>query len=113
MIVFERNQWEPGETYYFRSTVGSTPICHVARAKMGWELTFYRGAANPGPYPYASFEAAKRHVMRYLIPRERSLTGPKNAWSAGGAKCDHLAQIGDGPARQTRHPRRARRRSSL
>lgn len=109
MIVYEQNLWEPVETYYFRSSVGKTPICQVARCENGWELLFYRGASNLGPYGYGSFEKAKTHIVRYLIPREASLTGPLNSWSEGGAKCDHLLQAFDRPVRQTYHPRRARR----
>jgi hypothetical protein len=31
-IVYERNQWEPGQIYYFRTRSGKTPICQVALA---------------------------------------------------------------------------------
>lgn len=108
MIVYEQNLWESGETYYFRSSMGKTPICRVARCDDGWELLFYRGAANPGPYRYRTFEKAKAHVIRYLRGREDQLSGEHAVW----ARADHGVQ--EGQARSiapltTTHPRRARK----
>lgn len=109
MIVYERNQWEPVERYYFRSTRGLTPICELARKGEGWEVLFYRGATRPGPHSYASFDHAKAHIMRYLASREELLCGEKAVWAGVNASCNP----GPVPNIQTRHPRRARRRSPL
>lgn len=77
-IVYEHLQWE-GEVYYFRSTEGKTPICKVYRKGDGWEVLFYRGPENLGPYPYDLFERAKNHLIRYLVPREKELMGEPNS----------------------------------
>jgi len=109
MIVYERNDWEPVERYYFRSTRGLTPICELARQGDGWEVLFYRGASRPGPHPYASFDHAKAHIMRFLATREDELRGPEAVWATANAN-PTATPAGN---LQTRHPRRARRRSSL
>ncbi|ULU25276.1 hypothetical protein [Dyella terrae] len=74
-IYYERRLWEDAEAYLFCSTFDYRPICVVAKIGDGWELRFLRGSSNPGPFPYASFEKAKRHVFRYVEPRERRITG--------------------------------------
>lgn len=107
MIIYERNLWEPVEKYYFRSSSGLTPICELSRKSDGWEVLFYRGAEHPGPHSYDSFDRAKAHIVRYLEPREDSLCGEKAVWA--GVNANNTAT----PNIQTRHPRRARRRSSL
>ena len=107
MIVYERNLWEPVETYYFRSSNGLNPICELSLKGDSWEVLFYHGATHPGPHPYESFDHAKAHIMRYLAPREALLCGEKAVWAGVNANDTAISNI------QTRHPRRARRRSSL
>ena len=72
-IIIERNEWEPEERYYFRSYYGAKPICELTRKGDHWEVLFYRGATHPGPHPYDSFDRAKAHILRYIIPREGTL----------------------------------------
>ncbi len=105
-IVYERNQWESEEVYYFRSSYGKTHICQVARSGDGWDVLFYRGATNPGPHHYRDFEKAKSHLMRYLGPREQEFCGEVAIFGAANAA------ESTGPRRNqplaTTHPRRRR-----
>jgi hypothetical protein len=105
-IVYERNQWEPGEIYYFRSSSGKTPICQVALCGDHWEVLFYRGPENRGPYRYREFGNAKAHLMQYLSSRENDLCGEVAVWGAA------QAAESTGPKRDqplvTSHPRRRR-----
>ena len=80
-IIIERNEWEPELRYYVRSTWGRTPICEIAQKGGHWEVLFYRGATNPGPHVYLDFEKAKRHVFRYVEPREAALAGELAPWA--------------------------------
>jgi hypothetical protein len=82
VIIYEAKPYRDGpDVYEFRDTRGETPICRLARTGDHWELLFYRGPSNPGPYRYSSFEHAKRHLDRYLDARGDKLVGPLNAWS--------------------------------
>ncbi|MDG2538717.1 hypothetical protein P5Y53_13665 [Dyella jiangningensis] len=84
-IFYERRQWEPGEAYYFRSTFDFQDICVVAKQGDLWELRFYRGSSNTGPFLYKDFAKAKRQVFRYLAPREICITGgPRRVAICGG-----------------------------
>lgn len=78
-IYYERRQWEPVEAYYFRSTFDFQDICVVAKQGDLWELRFYKGSTNPGPFYYTNFAKAKRHLLRYLEPREDRITGGPSA----------------------------------
>lgn len=107
-IVCEYRHWENG-TYYFRSTQGTTPICKAYRAGEGWEVLFFRGPNNLGPYSYDSIERAKNHLFRYLEPREEALMGerhhynePLSAVRYDGPRCVGLPL-------ETRHPRHRKR----
>ncbi len=84
MIVIERNAWEPGVRYYFRSNHGATPICELTQKGDHWEVLFYRGATHPGPHVYFDFEKAKRHILRYVGPREAELQGELALWAKAG-----------------------------
>jgi hypothetical protein len=116
VIVYERFQWEPGEVYYFRSHYGRTPICEVAKCGDWWLLYFYRGAANPGPYWYRSFQKAKAQVCRYLESRESRLAGPPIKGmgiadeTAPICPSSHTRRSDDLPPLQTTHPSRRPRR---
>ncbi|AHX16202.1 hypothetical protein CH75_06595 [Dyella jiangningensis] len=84
-IYYERREWEPMQAYYFRSTFDFQDICVVTNQGDCWELIFYKGSANPGPFYYADFAKAKRHLFRYLEPREERLTGgPRRVAICGG-----------------------------
>ena len=105
-IVYERYDWEPGEVYYFRSSYGQTPICQVARCGDCWEVLFYRGPENLGPYLYQQFDQAKSHLMRYLGPREQQLCGEVAVYGAANSTA-HAGPERDQPL-ITRHPRHRR-----
>ena len=82
MIVYEAHPYRDGpDVFEFRDTRGATPICRVARVGDHWEVLFFRGPSNLGPYRYPSFERAKRHLDRYLDAHGDKLVGPLNAWS--------------------------------
>ena len=83
-IIIERNDWEPELRYYFRSCHGATPICELTKKGEHWEVLFYRGATNPGPHVYQDFERAKRHILRYVEPREAELQGELARWVTHG-----------------------------
>ena len=76
MIVYESYPYRDGpNVLYFKHHYGATPICRLSLVGDRWEVWFYRGAP-PGPYSYASFAKAKRHLCRYLEPRAEQLKGP-------------------------------------
>lgn len=107
-IVCEYRHWEDG-TYYFRSTMGTTPICKAYRAGDGWEVLFFRGPKNLGPYPYDSIERAQNHIYRWTEPREVELVvGERNHYGEPGTSMRWPTTRQDGPPLQTRHPSRNR-----
>lgn len=84
MIIIERNAWEPEVRYYFRSYHGATAICELTQKGDHWKVLFYRGATHPGPHIYFDFEQAKRHILRYVEPREEELRGDLAPWAMAG-----------------------------
>lgn len=102
-IYYERRLWEDVEAYWFCSTLDYQPICAVTKVGDAWELRFLRGSSNPGPFPYVSVEKAKKHVFRYLEPRERRITGGPSAPTAN-ASTTHAWVIFPGSS-CTRHTR--------
>lgn len=82
MIIYEAMPYRDGlDVFQFRGSRGETPICRLARVGDCWEVLFYRGPSNPGPYRYSAFERAKRHLDRYLDAHGDKLVGPLNDWS--------------------------------
>ena len=116
MIVYEAKPYRDGPNVFeFRDARGETPICRLARVDDCWELLFYRGPSNPGPYRYLSFGRAKRHLDRYLAAHGDKLVGPLNAWSQSRplySEGQPSPRAGQPPADPIPvPPRRARRRS--
>jgi hypothetical protein len=105
-IVYERNQWESGEIYYFRSSYGKSHICQVMHQGDRWDVLFYRGPENLGPYHYLDFDKAKSHLMRYLRPREPELCGEVAIY--GAVNSTETARSGRDQPLETSHPRHHR-----
>lgn len=105
-IVYECKLWEPEAVYYFRSSYGKSPICQVMRQGDGWDVLFYRGPENVGPYHYLDFNKAKSHLMRYLGLREKELCGEVAIY--GAVNSAEIARAGRDQPLKTSHPRRRR-----
>ncbi|KAF1009470.1 MAG: hypothetical protein GAK28_00108 [Luteibacter sp.] len=73
MWIYERHG---PDLYKYLHTSGSMPICVVRRVGDGWDLMFERGPRHRGPYHYARFETAHKHLRRYLSIHADRLVGP-------------------------------------
>lgn len=73
MWIYERHG---PDLYRYVHTSGAVPICTVRRSGDGWDLVFERGPRDLGPYHYARFETAHKHLRRYLSIHADRLVGP-------------------------------------
>ena len=82
MIIREAHPYRDGpDVVEYRHTQGATPICRLAQVDDHWEVVFFRGPKNLGPYNFPSREAAERRLNAYLEAHGDRLVGPLNAWS--------------------------------
>lgn len=107
-IYYARYEWEPFEAYHLCSDHDHKVICVVTNCGDQWELRFFRGARDPGPFPYLTFGKAKKQVLRYLETREHRITGGPPVPNANHAVSSH-AHTPSEPLRTT-HPSRKPRR---
>lgn len=77
-IRWERFPYRDGpDVHWFQHEQGTTPICKAYRVEGGWELLFFRGPSNRGPYFYREFKQLKRHLDWYLHCHGDALVGPR------------------------------------
>ena len=82
MIIREAHPYRDGpDVVEYRHTRGATPICRLARVDSQWEVVFFRGPKNLGPYHFPSREAAERRLNAYFDAHGDELVGPLNHWS--------------------------------